>query len=227
MIDYRSMLAEASEPDLVAFTRKIVPGKERITGVRVPAIRSIAKRILKDDWRLYLEDVPETYEEELLRALVIATAPMDTDERISMTDGFMPYVDNWSTCDLLCGSWRFPERDSVHVWDYFSSLMDTGKEFPMRVSVVMRMSHFLDDGHVDALLEDMMSHDNEGYYYRMGCAWAVSYCYVKYPGKTRAALESGRFCVWTHNKSIQKICESYRVSEEDKREMRRLRRRAP
>ena len=97
----------------------------------------------------------------------------------------------------------------------------------MRVSVVMRMSHFIDDNHVDLLLEDIANHDKPGYYYRMGAAWAVSVCFVKYPGKTRELLESDRLEVWTHNKSIQKIKESLRVPAEVKEELKGLRRRVP
>ena len=107
------------------------------------------------------------------------------------------------------------------------TLIDTDEEFKMRVSVVMRMSHFVDDDHVDPLLDDIATHDNPGYYYRMGAAWAVSMIFVKYPERTRALLESDRLEVWTHNKSIQKIRESLRVPAEVKEELKGLKRRVP
>lgn len=227
LIDYRSMLRDASEPGLAEFSSKLTPGKEGIMGVRIPVLRSIAKSIVRDDWRSFLCDTPACFEEEMLRGLVIATAPMDVEERISMTGSFLPYIDNWATCDIFCNSWKCSKKDADRAWGYFSDLMLTGEEYPMRVSVVMRMGRIDSEGRAEALLRDISEHDHEGYYYRMGAAWAVSECYVKYPELTRTVLESGRIPEWTHNKSIQKIRESYRVPREDKEELRALRRRAP
>ena len=221
------MLDGAREERYAEFTRKLMPGKENVLGVRIPEIRRIAKLIVKDDWRSYLDDVPVSFEEEVLRGLVIATAKMDIEERIGLTEGFLGYIDNWATCDIFCSSWKFTKAESERAWGYFRGLIDSDDEFRMRVSVVMRMSHFIDDDHVDALLEDIAGHDNPGYYYRMGAAWAVSVCYVKYPEKTMVLLESDRLEVWTHNKSIQKIRESLRVSAEEKELLKGLRRRVP
>ena len=78
MIDYRQILRDEAEEDYARFSSKLNPGKEGIIGVRVPKVRALAKTIIKDDWETYLEDDPECYEEELLKGLVIATAPMDT-----------------------------------------------------------------------------------------------------------------------------------------------------
>jgi 3-methyladenine DNA glycosylase AlkD len=217
------MLQEAAEPDYAAFSSKLVPGRKDIIGVRVPRMRAIAKDIAKDDWRLFLEDTPRNFEEVFVRGLVIATAAMDTDERIPLTDRFLDMIDNWSVCDSFCGSWKFPRRDSERVYDYFASLMDSGDEFRMRASMVFRMSKFIDDGHVGDILSDIQVYRHEGYYYRMGAAWAGSFCYIKYPDRTREALESGRMDDWTFRKTIQKICESYRVPEADKEYLKRLR----
>lgn len=227
MIDYRRLLEEAADAKLSEFSSKLTPGKSGIMGVRMPVLRGIAKDLAKDDWRSFLEETPGCFEEEVLRGLVIATAPMDASERIRLTDAFLPMIDNWATCDCFCQSWKFRRSESDEVWRYFSGLMKTDQEFPMRVSVVMRMSHFMDADHVSLLLDDIQDADNEGYYYRMGAAWAVSVCYVKHPEETRAVLESGRLCDWVQNKSIQKIRESYRVPAEDKESLMVLRRRSP
>lgn len=227
MIDYRRMIDAAVDRKYAEFSGKLMPGKERVLGVRIPELRRISKLIIRDDWRSFLSDVPESYEEEVLRGLVIAAAKTDVEERIALTEDFLRYIDNWATCDIFCTSWKFSEKESDRVWEYFSGLMDTDDEFRMRVSVVMRMSHFIDDDHIGRLLEDIAAHDHPGYYYRMGAAWAVSVCFVKYPEETRGLLESDRLEVWTHNKSIQKIRESLRVPAEVKEELSALRRRAP
>lgn len=226
MIDFSSRIREMADPENAAFVSKLVPGKEGILGARVPQIRSLAKEVAKDDWRAVLENEPANFEEEMLFALVIATADMPVEERIERTRGFLPRIDNWSVCDTFCSSWRAGRGGSDAAWGFFSSLMDSGEEFPMRVSLIARISMFKDEGSTRMILEDIMSHDNPGYYYRMGAAWAVSVCYVRFLEMTEDALRSGRLCDWTQNKSIQKIRESYRVSAEDKERLKALKRRS-
>ena len=199
-VDFRGMLRDASEPRLAEFNSKLTPGKDRIIGVRVPVIRDIARRVVRDDWRQILDGEPESFEEEMLRGVVIATAPVTADERIRLTEDFLDYVDNWATCDIFCNSWKFKKG---------------------------RMSLFKDGEHCRLLLEDIATHDHPGYYYRMGAAWAVSMVYVDHPEMTDELIRSGRMEVWTHNKSIQKIRESRRVPGEKKEELRALRRTAP
>ena len=222
MIDYRSLIDEYAEPDYARFSSKLIPGKEGIKGVRIPRLREIAKLIMKDDWESFLENVPACFEEEILKGFVIATAPMDAERRIQYTEGFLDTIDNWSVCDTLCQSWKVSAKDAEKAHDYFASLMDSGSEYRMRVSLIMRMSHFLDDKHVDRLLADIEGYRHEGYYYRMGAAWAASFCYIKFPERTRAVKKKGKMDDWVFGKSIQKICESYRVSDEDKGSLREL-----
>lgn len=226
-IPYRDMLLASAEPELARFNSMLTPGKGGIVGVRMPRVRGVAKAVVRDDWRQVLANEPEFFEEEMLTGIVLATAPMGTDERIRLIDGFLDRVDNWAVCDALCSSWIVPEGDGDAVWAYLGSLMSSGDEFRMRVSVVARMSLFRDAGHDAMLLEDIAVHDHPGYYYRMGAAWAVSVVYVRHPDLAEALLASGRMEPWTHNKSIQKIRESRRVSAEDKERLRALRRTSP
>jgi len=226
LIDYRKVLKENAEDDYARFSSKLIPGKEGIIGVRVPKLRALAKDITKDDWRAFLQEEPQCFEEEFLKGLVIATSKTDAEERISLTEGFLDTIDNWSTCDSFCSSWKFGRKDSERVYDYFASLMDSGQEYRMRVSLVFRMFHFIDEGHVDDILDDIASYRNDGYYYRMGAAWAASFCYISFPDRTRDMLESGRMDDWVFSKSIQKICESYRVPDSDKAYLKELRKNA-
>lgn len=226
-VPYRDLLRESAEPDLAEFNSRLTPGKDGITGVRIPRIREIARMVVRDDWHQVLDSEPESFEEEMLRGIVIATAPVTVEERISLTEDFMGYVDNWATCDVFCSSWKVRAGETDRAWDYFSGLMGSGEEYRMRVSVVARMSHFKDGPHCRLLLEDIATHDHPGYYYRMGAAWAVSVVYVYHPGMVRGLLESGRLEPWTHNKSIQKIRESRRVSGEEKDSLNALRRTSP
>ncbi len=227
MIDFRRMLADASDPALAEFNSKLLPGKEGIIGVRMPDIRRIASLIIRDGWEQVLEGEPQSHEEEVLRGIVIAQAPVSTAERVSLSDSFLGYIDNWAVCDAFCQSWAFPEEDSGTAWEYFSSLIDTDQEYPMRVSVVARMWKFQDQHHDRALMEDIVSHDHPGYYYRMGAAWAASMVYARHPAIAEDAFADGRMEPWTQNKAVQKIRESLRVPEDQKEHVKRFRRSVP
>lgn len=85
------------------------------------------------------------------------------------------------------------------------------------------MSHFIDEEHVGDLLADIETYRHDRYYYKMGAAWAASFCYIKFPERTMDVLKAGKMDDWVYHKTIQKICESYRVSDEDKRILRAMR----
>lgn len=224
MIEWKGMLREASEPKYAKFSSSLIPGRDDIIGVRVPTIRKIAKDVLKDDWRSVVSDTPSNFEEQMVQAIVIATTPVTVEERISMSRDFVPCIDNWSTCDTFCNSWTFDIADSGKVWRFLEELISSGNTFTMRVAVVMAMTHFMDDDHIDDVISLIMNHDDPGYYYRMGAAWALSMCYVRYPEKVERILESGILCDETQNLTIRKIRESLRVSAEDKENVKRFKR---
>ena len=106
MIDFRKMLLEASEPRLAEFNSKLVPGKGNILGVRMPEIRRIASLVIKDGWVQILDGRPQSHEEEILRAIVVAQAPISTAQRIEAADAIIRQMDNWAVCDAFCQSWK-------------------------------------------------------------------------------------------------------------------------
>lgn len=227
MTSYGEEVRRLADPRLAGFNSGLIPGKGGILGVRIPDLRRLARRIAREDWRGFLEEVPGSHEEELLRGIVIGYAPVGTEERIALSDAYIPTIDNWAACDTFCASWRCPPGDEDLVWDYFSRLMDDGREYPMRVSLVARMSMFDDRGRMEALAEDIMSHDNRGYYYRMGAAWTASVVYTRFPDVAVGMLGSGRMEPWTRDRTIRKICESRRVTAEERAAIRALGCRAP
>lgn len=218
MMDYRGFIKDNSEPEYAAFSSKLIPDTRlKLMGVRIPKLRGLAKTLIRDgSWRAVLEDDIENFEEHTLHGLIIATAPVGLDERISMTERFLPTIDNWSVCDSFSGSWSFHENESAEAWNYLASLMGSDQPWKMRFSLVSRMSSFKDPEHSACIVDDIVSHDNPEYYYRMGAAWAFSFCFIRNRDYSLKALESKGMEVWTHNKSIQKIRESLRVSAEDK-----------
>ena len=217
MIDVKKELMSNADAKNRELQAKIIPGTGGTLGVRSPVMRDIAKRICKDDWRTFLNEPAEIFEERTLRGLVIANAKMEFDERLELTKKFVQEIDNWAVCDIFCGDWKVKDGpDKERLWDYCLELIETNDEFKMRVSAVMMLAHFLDDDHIDEVLRLLTSKYHPGYYYKMGAAWTLSYCYIKYPEKTEPMLFLDSFDKEIRNKAIQKISDSFRVEKEDK-----------
>lgn len=225
MIDVRQELLAHAESDYAAFSKSLIPGDRKIIGVRLPIMREIAKNVAKDDWRSYIRDwEPVCFEDYMVRGLVIAYAKMDIDERLAQYESFVPYIDNWSVCDSFCMTWKPKPKEKDALWDFILPYLDTDDEFRMRFAVIMMMDHFMDDDHIDRIIGLMDSAHNDGYYLKMGVAWNLSVCFVHYSEKTMAYLKGkNNLDEFTYLKTLQKIIESYRVSDEMKDEIRLLR----
>jgi len=198
-----------------------VPGAGDVLGVRMPVLRGISKRICRGDWRSFLEEPAALHEERRLRALVIAGAEMGLDERLSLTKGFVPTIDDWAVCDTFCMEWKVRgAADRERLWEYCEELIRSGGEFGMRASAVFMLAHFLDDGHIDRVLELLTAACHEGRYYRMGAAWALSCCFIRYPEKTEAALFSDSLDGGIRDMALRKVYDSLRVGADDKGRLR-------
>jgi len=199
------------------FSEGLTPNCKPMLGVRLPELRKIAKEIAKTDYRGFLEECPDTYfEYETLQAYVLGYAKDDIETILSYADRFVPKICDWSVNDSFCQNFsiarKYPER-------VFSWLMDYAKkeeEFSQRVVAVLLMSHFLVPEYIDKVLASMDILQYDGYYTKMGVAWCVATAYAKFPKETAAYLSDNKLQDWTFNKAIQKMCESYRVTEADK-----------
>lgn len=207
------------------FNRSLVPGEILpMIGVRIPILRAFAKRLSKESFYSYLEAAPEYYEELLLQGMIIGYAWMSNEERCRWLDKFVPKIDNWAVCDSCCATYRFMEEDQEFWYQYLRKYLSSDQEFEIRFAVVSFLNYFVNERYIDHLFEHFSALHKEAYYVKMAVAWAVSVCYVKFPEKTEHFLKEETLDVFTHNKALQKIRESYRVTREDKERLKGLKR---
>lgn len=210
-----------AEGNYQEFSSSLIPGCKTMLGCRIPALRTLAKEIAKSDFRKYLENPAEDYFEELqLQGFVIGYANMDIEERLSYAAQFIPKIADWSVNDSFCSTFKAAAKNRDRVWEFLEPYAKSEKEFEIRVAAVMYMSYFLTEEYIDKVLSMLFSMKQDDYYAMMGIAWALATAYAKFPKQTDAAL----YWNWpkdTLNKAIQKMCESYRVSDEDKVELRK------
>ena len=149
---------------------------------------------------------------------------MNREEYRKYLDDFVPKITNWSVCDSCVSGFKFMRTDPDYWFDYLESYRDSKEEFELRFMIVAMMNHFVDAEHIDEILSVCSGIRHDGYYAKMAAAWTLQVCYVKFPEKTRLLLENNSMDDFIHNKTIQKIRESYQVSREEKAELELLRR---
>ncbi|MDD6798736.1 MAG: DNA alkylation repair protein [Clostridia bacterium] len=219
------LLEKMATKHQAAFNSKLVPGSKPILGVKIPELRKMAKQIAKQDYKKFLTEYPEEYyEHELLKAFVIGYAKDDFETVIKYADEFVPKIHDWAVNDAFCQTFSIARKNREETWEWLSKYVTSDAEFPQRVVAVLLMSHFLVDEYIDRVLECMNRLKYDGYYTKMGVAWCVATAYAKYPGKTLEFLKDNELDDWTYNKSIQKMAESFRVSDEDKKMLKKMKR---
>lgn len=210
-------LREQQDETYRAFNEGLIPGAEGTSlGVRMPALRQIAKEI--ENWREFLTSSQgETlYEIVMLRGLVIAGARCEYSEKLTYFSEYIPEISNWALCDCVCGSMKDAGKHLEETWEFLKPYGACWEEFPLRVYIIMLMDYFLVDAYIDPVLDALFSVSHEAYYVKMAQAWAIATAMAKYRDKVLYRLEAKTLSPWVQNKTIQKCRESYRISGEDK-----------
>lgn len=203
----------------------VIPGKKPDMGVKIPELRKLAKEIANDDYRYFLDNNTfETFEAETLQAFVIGYAKDDINVLLGYVKKFIPMIHDWSVNDSLCQNFKIARKHQKEVYDFLMEYLDSEEEYEVRVVAVMLMSHFLNDEYIDRVIKVLDGLKCRDYYSRMGVAWAVATVMAKYRDKCFEYMDNSNLDDWTYNKSIQKMLESYRVNDEDKKILREMKR---
>ena len=199
------------------FHTSLVPGLTKMMGVRIPILRELAKKAAKEDYYGFIEDFqPEIYEEVMIRGMMIGYAKFSMEEQKRELKKFIPLINNWAVCDSCCTTYKFMKKNQEEWFSFLEPYLNSSQEYKIRFAVVCLLDFFVQDVFIDRILNCFSDIHHEGYYVKMAVAWAVSVCYVKFPEKTEEFLLKNTLDDFTHNKAIQKIRESYRISKEEK-----------
>ena len=210
-------LNELAEPDYAAFSSRLIPGCPPMLGVRLPALRALARELAKTPGEALALLRTDSFEERMLRGMVLGAAKLPEAERAALLTAFLPLIDNWSICDSTAVSCKFLPREADFWLPRLHALARDEREFPSRFGVVCLMDHFANspEGRTE-ILAACRAAGSDGLYTKLGVAWAVSVVAVKDPAQGEAFLaESAANRVldpYTQNKAIQKIRESRRAA---------------
>ena len=195
---------------------------ETVIGVRTPELRKMAKELAQtEESRDFLGNLPHQYFEENQLHAFILSGMKDYARCIDALNRFLPYVDNWATCDQMSpGVFRKHRQEllkNIRTW------VQSGETYTVRFGIGMLMTHFLEED-FDTAYPEMVARVRSGeYYVNMMIAWYFATALAKQYEAVLPFMEERRLAPWTHNKAIQKSAESYRVSDERKAYLRTLR----
>lgn len=213
------------------FHAKLIPEIEfeRIIGVRTPALRRYAKEIAQEEYiEEFLEELPHRYyEENNLHGTLLTLRYRELNEFLEKLEIFLPYIDNWATCDLM--SPKIFKKDLPRIYEEVKKWLKSSRTYTVRFGVVTLLGFFLDDAFQPEMLRLVADVRSEEYYVRMAVAWYFSIALVKqyetavsYFTRPQPVLDH-----WTHNKALQKAVESRRISDETKAYLRTLKVKTP
>lgn len=211
------------DAEYAAFQAKLtptVPG-DRFIGVRVPAVRKLAKELTRDpEIASFLAELPHKYyDENMLHGLLLSEIK-DYDKCVEEVDKFLPYVDNWAVCDIMSPKvfkkYKEALLGKIREWSASSDI------YTCRFGLEMLMSHYLDTDFKKEYLDIPAAVKSDEYYVNMMIAWFFATALAKQWESTIPYMEGKRLDRWVHNKSIQKALESYRITSEQKEYLRTL-----
>lgn len=220
----RARLFDLQDEGYRAFHSRLMPTvpPETIIGVRVPALRRLAKQLAgTPQAEAFLQELPHIYYEENNLHAFLLESIRDYDAALAATEKFLPYIDNWATCDSFC-----PKVFAKHKEELLPVLrrwMASDHPYTVRYGMEMLMRYYLDeDFRPEHLAWAAAVHSGE-YYINMMRAWYFATALAKQPEAALPWLTERRLDVWTHNKTIQKAVESSRIPAETKAFLRTLR----
>lgn len=220
----REKLFELRDEKYKNFQSKLIPtiDSEKIIGVRTPALRKFSKEFSKSDLcEEFLESLPHKYYDENNLHGFIIEQTKDYGTLIKQLDKFLPYVDNWATCDLLRP--KIFKKPPKELTEKIKEWISSEKTYLVRFGIEMLMTYYLDDNFKIEYAKLVTSIKSEEYYVNMMISWYIATALSKQYELIIPFLENRVLEKWVHNKSIQKAVESFRITNEQKAYLRSLR----
>ena len=215
--EIRKRLFKLQDKKYSDFQCRLIPTLESTTiiGVRTPELRRYAKELVKQkDIQNFLSFLPHQYfEENQLHAFIISEIK-DNKQCLEELNRFLPFVDNWATCDQL--SPKVFKKNRSELIDQIKQWVCSDKTYMVRFGIGMLLEHFLDDDFDSIYLEMVSKISSTEYYIRMMIAWYFATALAKQYTKALPYIEEQRLDIWTHNKTIQKAVEIRRITLEQK-----------
>ncbi len=220
----KDKLFELSDQKYKEFHSGLCPGIDNIIGVRVPVLRNYAKELAKkyNIEELLQEINNQYYEEVMLQGMLIGLEKQDFNTLQKQIRQFVPKIDNWAICDVFCAGLKQTKKHKKEMWNFLQKYLKSNKEFEIRFGIVMILDYYIEEEYLEkifAIFDDITS---DAYYVQMAVAWAISICLIRFYNETIKYLRIAKLDKFTYNKALQKAIESYRITKEQKDELKNM-----
>lgn len=223
--DLRERLMFYADETYQEFAKKGILTERPILGVKIPQVREIVNLVPREKYLVFLNTEPVAFEEVLARGMIIAR--LSYVEILDWFDSQVSLFDDWASCDTFCsGLSKIVKKHREEFLELkIEKLLGDDGEFAVRTGLVLLKTAYMEPDYL-ALIFDRVEEliEREEYYIRTAIAWLIAECFIKYPEVTLGYLKVSKLPKWTFNKTISKICDSYRVDEEMKVLVRKMRR---
>jgi len=199
---------------------------DNLIGVRTPELKRIAKVIARNNYKDFFKvNKHESFEENLIQGLVLGYLKLDFNDLEPYVEEFLPHIDNWAVCDMTVANLKEYKRNKTKdiCFKEIKKYIKDKNPWINRFGYILLLDYYIEDKYIDEIFELCNNYKDE-YYVKMGIAWLISMCYIKYKDKTLDYLNNNNLDSWTYNKAIQKIIESNRVELDDKNCLRGMKR---
>ena len=223
MTDLQQELFALQDKTYREFHSKLMPDtdKEAVIGIRIPVLRKFAKAFAKKaEAREFLQQLPHLYYEENNLHMMLITAEKDYEKCLAEVERFVPYIDNWATCDMPA-----PKCFARHKQELLPKVKEwirSEETYTIRYGIDLLMALYLDEDFKPEYLELAASVTSEEYYVKMVIAWYFATALAKQWDAAIPYIEQRRLSEWVHRKTIQKAVESFRITKEQKDYLRTL-----
>ena len=226
--EIRNALFQMRDEPYRNFQAKLIPAVDPDTmiGVRTPALRKLARQLyVTGDSAEFLNDLPHRYFDENQLHAFILSGMRNFDDCITAVCIFLPFMDNWATCDQL--SPKIFKKQKTQLLRYIRRWLDSGRTYTIRFAIGMLMAHYLDEDFEPEYPQMVAAVQSDEYYVKMMVAWYFATALAKQYCAVLPYIEAQKLDPWIHNKAIQKALESYRIPDEHKTHLRELKVRVP
>ncbi len=217
-----STIFNMADNKFAEFSSRIINGEKKLIGVKIPELRKIAKNLVRskksDD---FLKECKFLYfEDSLIYGFIIST--FGFDKFIVYLDKYLSQADSWGLIDSFVSSLSCVKKEKDRLFDFIKNRIDYSEGFKLRFFIVCILDYYVEENNLDFIFSISEKFKGKGYYVDMAISWLLSAVFVKFPDKTYAFLKSSRLDDFVFNKTLSKICDSYRVSDDDKIKIKQL-----
>ncbi len=224
--ELRRWLADYGGDNIKEYENKVITDTRLpMYGICMPELRQMAKKLCREDWCSLFEQAQwDTYEEVLLIGLATAYAKESFCDKLPYIRSLLPHLDSWAHTDCIVPTLKIKDAEREAAWNFTIECLQSDQEYTIRFGIIMLMDYFLTDDKLGESIAYLSAIRDERYYVRMAVAWCMAEIAVKHPEAVEKVLKSNVLDAFTHNKTIQKMRESYRISPEQKEAVKLLKR---